>query len=335
MICHVDRNSLCCESIVRRAPNGELLLVCQEDDITEPAPLNRVYCFHSSDDGVTWTNKHLIVPEDGRAVYNTEVSVLNGKIYCFLTFHNGSFLNYECSVYESSDNGYSFTKVCDVPFFENEFVFIRGMIKLNNGDILFPYQSYVLTKEENDELVKNKKMIWESSTRESLNGVLISKDNGKTYVRSKDAIIDMDDPRWHFVWSEPTIVELSDGTITMLLRNNKKGYLYRSDSHDGGFTWEKPYQTDIPNSSNKPKLIKMDDGRIILVNTPDTRCGFKYRFPLEMWISNDDLKSFSYKKTLIDYPGWISYPDGFVEGNTLYLTYEFNRHDIYFVKETI
>ena len=43
MIKHVHRGTLCCEAIVRRMPNKELLLVCQCGDITEPAPQNRVY----------------------------------------------------------------------------------------------------------------------------------------------------------------------------------------------------------------------------------------------------------------------------------------------------
>ena len=38
MIKLVQRELLSCEAIVRRAPNGELLLVCQCGDVTEPAP---------------------------------------------------------------------------------------------------------------------------------------------------------------------------------------------------------------------------------------------------------------------------------------------------------
>ena len=57
MIKLVQRELLSCEAIVRRAPNGELLLVCQCGDVTEPAPLNRVYVWHSRDDGENWSER--------------------------------------------------------------------------------------------------------------------------------------------------------------------------------------------------------------------------------------------------------------------------------------
>ena len=80
MIKLIQRELLSCEAIVRRAPNGELILVSQCGDVTEPAPLNRVYVWHSKDDGESWSKRELIVPEDGRAVYQTEVSVIDDEI---------------------------------------------------------------------------------------------------------------------------------------------------------------------------------------------------------------------------------------------------------------
>ena len=59
MIKLVQRELLSCEAIVRRAPNGELLLVCQCGDVTEPAPLNRVYVWHSRDDGENWSGRNI------------------------------------------------------------------------------------------------------------------------------------------------------------------------------------------------------------------------------------------------------------------------------------
>ena len=38
----VHRDMLSCEAILRRAPNGELIIVSQCGDVAEPAPLNRV-----------------------------------------------------------------------------------------------------------------------------------------------------------------------------------------------------------------------------------------------------------------------------------------------------
>ena len=38
-------------------------MVSQTDDITEPAPLNRVYYWLSKDDGLTWSERKLIIPK--------------------------------------------------------------------------------------------------------------------------------------------------------------------------------------------------------------------------------------------------------------------------------
>ena len=333
MIKHVHRDLLCCEAIVRRMPNGELLLVCQCGDITEPAPNNRVYFWHSNDDGNNWSKKTSIVPEDGRAVYMTEVSVIGNEIRCYLTYHNGGFIDYENVVVSSTDNGHTWTSIGNIPSIEG-FTFIRGLYTLEDGTELLPYQNYEVSREEEKMLLSSDKpkKIWDSKVEYVKNGVLISKDNGKTYTKSNSCDFPLhinNVPRW--VWSEPTIVELSDGTISMLLRVDGEGYLYRSDSKDEGMNWSTPYKTDIPNPNNKPKLLKYKD-KIALINTPNPTISFSSRNPLEIWISDDDMKTWQYKKTLIDFPGWISYPDGFIEKNTLYLSFEFNRHDIYFIK---
>lgn len=73
-------DSLSCEPLIERTANGELLCVCQCGGVSEPAPENRVYVFHSKDDGRTWSRKESIYPEDGQAVYCTELSVAGDEI---------------------------------------------------------------------------------------------------------------------------------------------------------------------------------------------------------------------------------------------------------------
>ena len=96
-------------------------------------------------------------------------------------------------------------------------------------------------------------------------------------------------------------------------------------------------KTDIPNPNNKPKLVDLKNGEIALLNTPGNGVGFKYRTPLEIWISDDGMKTWYYKKRITDFPGWLSYPDGFYERTTdeILFTFELNRHDIYFVRADI
>ena len=49
------------------------------------------------------------------------------------------------------------------------------------------------------------------------------------------------------------------------------------------------------------------------------------------------MESWAYKKDVVDYVGWLSYPDGIVsdDGKKISFAFELNRHDIYFVEHII
>jgi hypothetical protein len=328
----VHRNTLSCEAIVRRTKKGELLMVSQTDDITEPAPLNRVYYWLSKDDGLTWSERKLIIPEDGRAVYQTEVTVLENKIMVFLTFHNGQFLDFEHRVAESYDDGYSWILSDAKPYMKG-FYFVRSPLRNDAGEYLFPFHQYPISKEENDKLVSENKFIWNIVAPNVNNGIIKLDRNGNFIGISSIFKI----PLWlngekRFVWSEPTLAKTGTNEYTILLRVDKTGFLWKSISKDGGMTWSEIEITNIPNPANKPKLIQPSDDKIVLINTPKSSLGMNSRWPLEAWVSSDQMKTWEIKKTLVDFPGWISYPDGFIEDGVLYLAFEFNRHDVYFLK---
>lgn len=330
---HLD--SLSCEPILRTAPNGELICVSQCGDVTEPAPENRVYVFHSKDDGESWSAPQLIWPEDGQAVYLTEVMVLGDEITVFLTLHNGSFLNWRCMMIKSRDSGYTWQQAGPPPFFPT-FTFMRGMIQLQNGDILIPYQHYPITEEENQRLLAQG-LKWKDSNIDRVeNGVIKSKDGGKTWTHHQGASIPMKgDTGRNWVWSEPTIAELPDGHIGMLLRVCGSGKLWESYSCDGGETWSEAMPTQIPNPGNKPKLISIPGGRIALIHTPSAGRGLLARTPLAIWISDDGMKTWTYREVVSDFPGSFCYPDGFYRDGHLLFTIEFNRHDILFIDHGI
>ena len=332
MIRLVQRDLLSCEAIVRRMSDGRLIMVSQCGDVTEPAPKNRVYVWYSEDDGDTWSDRKLLLPDDGRAVYQTEVTVTGDLIEVYVTTHNGKFSGYRCFTVWSDDCGASWHEGEEFPV--EGFTFVRGRIDDGKGGYILPYQNYPQSKEEAELFARTGKMIWDASTPHVVNGVLLSKD-GKKWVKGGENRITFDyneSGKRIWVWSEPTLARLSDGTIVMLMRVDHTGCLWRSESKDGGLSWSEPVRTDILNPANKPKLINLDDGRIALINTHDPVYGMKHRFPLELWISDDDMKTWSVKRTLSDFPGWYSYPDGFVEDGKLYLAFEFNRHDVYFLK---
>jgi len=330
---HVDTMS--CEPILRRMPNGELLVVCQCGDVREPAPLNRVYAFISADEGKTWGEPICVWPEDGRAVYQTETNVLDGVIRVYLTVHDGHFIDWECHVVASRDNGRTWVKEGRTPVFP-AFTFIRGLTKLKNGNFLMPYQHYPVSAQDNARLKENNAYVWDSEIKNAHLGVLISRDEGKTFVASKPLEIPCEKGKW--VWPEGTVAELSNGRLVMLFRFDGEGFLYRTESEDGGQTWSAYEKTDIPSPNNKCKLYNLPDGRIALLHTPNNSSfRLRGRTPLSLWISNDDMQSWSVKEDVVTIPGYLSYPDGYVteDGKKLLFAFDYNRHDIMFAEVDI
>lgn len=323
----VHTDSLSCEPILRRTESGELLCVCQCDGTCDLRPENRAYVFHSNDNGETWSEGEKIYPEDGQAVYCTEVSVDGNEITAYLSVHNGSLFNWKCLMMKSFDNGYTWEDFGAPPHFEG-YTLIRSRIRTSKNDIVIPYQHYTVTEEQKERLEKDntieRKGLWHTGAKYCESGVLISNDNGESYERYTAAKTEttMKD----IIWSEPTVVELSDGRLAMLMRKDGSGWLWYTESSDGGKTWSETIKTDIPNPSNKPKLIKIDDGRIALLHTPSSTIG--QRFPLSLWISTDDMKTWEFKTALTNFPGCYSYCGGFYENGHIMFTVEHNRHTV-------
>ena len=328
----VHRDTLSCEPIVRRIPNGELLLVAQCGGVTEPAPENRVYVFRSGDEGETWSGPVLIRPDDGKAVYLTEVSVIGAKVIVYLTLHNGYFVNWTCDRVVSEDNGCTWRSIGPIPGYET-YTFPRGMIRLADGRLMMAMQRYPVDERENARLLNNGLRVYQDAMAPHVNNeVIVSSDEGETWQRLGGVKIPMameEGRLW--IWSEPTIIELKDGRIAMYLRWGGTGKLWYAESCNGGRTFTEARPTDIPNPSNKPKLLRMEDGRIVLIHTPNPVQGFAGRNPLAIWLSSDELDSFDEKHIVSDSPGAFCYPDGFAEGSHIRFAIEYNRHDILYI----
>jgi hypothetical protein len=335
----VHCDTLSCEPILRRMPDGSLLCVSQCGDVTEPAPGNRVYAFQSHDQGDTWKKTGSVYPESGEAVYVTEVMVLDGLVSAFLQVHNGRFLNMRCVVMQSRDSGKTWTNAGAPPFFPT-FCFVRSMLPLKNGEVILPCQYFPVSPEENARLVisnhnitniHHQRAVWDANIDHVGNDLIVSADRGQTFQRFTGPRVPVKSNTGRgWAWTEPTLAQLSDGRIVMLLRVDGSGCLWRSESKDDGRAWTEAVKTDIPNPGNKPKLVPMPDGRIALIHTPNSCPGFGKRHPLSLWISDDDLVSFRHQWIVTDFPGAYCYPDGFFENGHVLFTIEINRHEVLF-----
>lgn len=331
----VHRDTLSCEPIVRRTPSGDLLLVVQCGDTYEPAPGNRVYFFRSTDNGRTWSNPQRIRSDDHHAEYCTEVMVLGDEITAFLTLHEGRFLNWTSMRMISHDSGRTWHEAGPEPNLPT-YTFHRGMITLRDGTILIPYQHYPIDEAENARLFADNaffhgKGAWIGNLGVRIdhieNGVLRSTDGGKTFVRHAAPPYPLHgNTGLVWAWTEPTLGELTDGRIVMLIRV-KNDVLWRSESNDGGITWRSFVPTDIPNPSCKAKLIALPKGRIALLHDPSKT----QRNPFALWISGNDMQTWQHQSIISDFPLAFDYPDGFWENGHLYISIELQRRDVLFM----
>lgn len=70
--------------------------------------------------------------------------------------------------------------------------------------------------------------------------------------------------RWNHGAVEPTVIELKDGTLYMLMRTSQD-YLYQSYSYDGGLTWQPSQPSFLYGTITMPTIGRLKDGRLLLV----------------------------------------------------------------------
>ena len=111
---------------------------------------------------------------------------------------------------------------------------------------------------------------------------------------------------------QPSVVQLTDDHLIAYMRRGggyapewtEKGYIYKSESHDGGQTWSEAVETEFPNPNSAIDLFKLQSGNLILVYNDS----FTDRNPLSIAISEDDGKTWPRRKVLIDKDEDYAYP---------------------------
>ena len=147
-------------------------------------------------------------------------------------------------------------------------------------------------------------------------------------------------PRGNIVCNRPLglleghIMELKDGTLTMIARAEWGGFLWRTDSHDGGYTWCDAYPTDIPNPSSQARFLRLPDGRIACFNNACGEIGKRGpRNVLSVWVSNDEMKTWYIKEDIIVEEAYMSYPGPrILSDGTICFGYDHNRRRAVYVE---
>lgn len=132
---------------------------------------------------------------------------------------------------------------------------------------------------------------------------------------------------------QPTLWESEPGRVHMLLRTTEDT-IFRSDSADSGRSWCQAYSTGLPNNNSGIDLVQTDNGSLALVYNPVSGRGGA-RTPLVVRFSSDNGMSWGGELVLEKEPGEYSYPAIVAEGDTLHITYTWNRERIAYWKLTV
>lgn len=319
----ISPNYTCCDQALRILPDGEWIVVFMTGGDTEPELANHIRLCRSSDHGETWREAESVLQYDDLACLLSEVMVDGDQITIFVVTHGGRFENWQNHVIRSRDRGRTWTAPEAFHPFPRR-TFIRNRYIASWGEWLLPFQTYD-TRED-----PAPSPLDDGSFKTPCNGTLISGDYGRTWEISNKIS--------GRSWAENNLVELSDGSLTMLIRADGTGCLYHSVSNDRGRTWSQAEPTRIPNPGSKFRLFRLHDGRIVLLHNPNAatshpnskRQALCNRNPLALWISEDDMKSWPYQRILTDFPGHLAYPDGVVDDLEAFVhfAFDYNRHDV-------
>ena len=162
---------------------------------------------------------------------------------------------------------------------------------------------------------------------------LYSDDEGKTWTEAKGKVGIPEDKRSGLAGAqEPSVVELKDGSLLMVLRANL-GKIYKAHSHDEGETWTKatPTELDAPNSEHLVKRIPKT-GNLLLVwnhDKPYKSAPSLPRSRLTAAISTDEGQSWTHFRDIEHHAGYdcASPAVTFVEDEALITYYYGNRAD--------
>lgn len=340
------------EPLLMRLPDGSLFCEIFTGGEYDGCRENIIAGVRSDDDGETWSDLEIIKAIKGMGCWAGSVFTTEDTGYIFwLTLENDRSETTNHLLYTTSNGGNFKDRLIMEDWNGKNAMDIRRGVKLRNGRILLPVAWHeLMDKSLNDEDIeispeKSKQLANLGGARIinkiSYCGVVEPNDDFTEFKRyGRICHLTPGDITPSIPMFENQIAELSDGKLAMLIRGDLTNHLWRSDSSDGGHTWSEPVMTDIKNPGSKPLIINLPDGRIVLINNPSEKKyddieahPHAYRTPLEMWISDDDMKTWAVKETLGAAPEVAQYPDGFYDDKTgmIYLVWE-NDKEVFFKK---
>ena len=304
------------EALLRPVGSGQLLCTWTTDGFSEPWAGNITMIRRSVDDGETWMDAGAF-QHPVRGLFTTELfSPREGEIHAFVsTYGNAVYftemMSYRCV---SVDGGQTWGLMQSIPGGIHNVWPNRG-ITHSSGRWIIPVGWAELIGNEwappsigrtpatarvgnrelpalelpygsSDQLLYQVGNAWADRNHRYAVGSILSDDDGATFRKTGYIRGGL---HGHLI--EPQVVELSTGTVVMLIRSHQDGRLWRSES---------------------------PDGRIFLLHNPvgDIGRGLADRKPLSLWVSDDDMKTWAVRVDLVhdsNPNASLNYPSGFLD----------------------
>ncbi len=317
---------------VERLSSGRLYAVYYTGTLDGEGPGNYVVLTTSTDDGRSWREIQVVGPQgnaakDQRAFDSTLWLDPTGRLWWFWS------QEYSNGLWDISAPSNVWAAICDAPDTDSPQwstprrigagIMLNKPTVLDDGTWLLPTSVWTFKPEE---------------VPESLRGLggpnlLRSRDQGHTF----EFLHVPQAPQDVCLYDEHWTVQLSDGSLMILLRTKTGPWLTRSN--DGGSSWTTPEPAHLGSVNSRFVLRKLRSGRLLFVfhhtrhalpGCPIDATAGSYgpRENITAWLSEDDGKSWRGQLT-IDPRTDISYPD-VTEGDDgfLYLIYDRKRRNL-------
>lgn len=343
---------LACGAYIIKAPNGDLLCNWLTGSDNEPSTDNCTVISRSCDNGLTWGKPEMLVPtcEEGNGsawlfTVDDKIVQLSAKWPLDKWY---TVWNFERSV--SYDNGHTFSEKVPIKLIDREdFSAVIGQhIVAKDGKNILSMGTFEQRKVP---LVASAERLAFAKSEEEA-AKMPKAEDGERYPEIFAKCLhgcaafeaNKDFSEFNMLGGvsnrplgllEPSIIELKSGRLVMFMRGEWAGYIWRSDSDDGGKTWCDAYPTNIKNPTNMVKLIRVPDGRIVLIHND---CGGivgkkpPKRDPLSIWVSSDEMETWEIKEN-IGTGGNFAYPQPLIlDDGKLVFVYDFDRRKVKFVE---
>lgn len=259
-----------------KLPDGRILMVYSGPvGIDHPLGSTRIFCRVTADGGKTWAAEREVVHHPECNVAGPfALATCDGTVRVFyMGFYRSVWVDGEPDMEQTRSDLWCIESRDGGETWQNRQMAFRGYtgatnggIQTASGHIIVPF-SYDVT-----------------SPGRLVSACVVSADNGQTWTLG-DAI-DFGGHGDHAGALEPTVLELSDGRVWMLIRTTR-GQFWAAFSEDHGLTWGEARPTAICSPSAPCHMTRLASGRIALVwnNTMDTTRG---RDALSLAFSEDE-----------------------------------------------